>query len=264
MYLAVFLMHTSSFFPDATHLLLTDQPQVSIALILTFLDFPRDANMSKWKYILPFNERGKYVPNHERAPEGKNMNQFLTEIKYQPRVSIRLPAKRNTTRKQDVIGTPSSSPRMRVAVHQYNEQGETVENDPNSPTPTGRKSPVSTSIALQVSGGLSGQSPRHTEFNLRSPSPTGGDVQSADDKGSRRAVMRSSVACHSQNYNSSPSASSSRILFSRESGQPGSFFGDDTEAMSGRQASSDPLRLEDTFGVLASDGMIEEEPNCIV
>eukprot|EP00921_Rhytidocystis_pertsovi_P007624 GHVQ01012653.1.p1 GENE.GHVQ01012653.1~~GHVQ01012653.1.p1 ORF type:complete len:976 (-),score=144.85 GHVQ01012653.1:399-3326(-) len=84
-------------FRDATHLLLADQPQAVIATLMTFLEFPSDCKLSEWKYILPFNSKGQYVPRYLRAPPNTTLRNYLKEISYRPRYHVRLPQRERST-----------------------------------------------------------------------------------------------------------------------------------------------------------------------
>eukprot|EP00922_Rhytidocystis_sp_ex-Travisia-forbesii_P043228 GHVS01064543.1.p1 GENE.GHVS01064543.1~~GHVS01064543.1.p1 ORF type:complete len:1267 (+),score=237.42 GHVS01064543.1:178-3978(+) len=105
-------------FRDATHLLLADQPQAAIATIMTFLEFPPDCQLDEWKYILPFNSKGLYVPRYLRAPPNTTLPAYLKQINYKPRYHVRLPqneAETSTTTTTATTGpnapsTPSASP----------------------------------------------------------------------------------------------------------------------------------------------------------
>lgn len=78
-------------FQDATHLLLADQPQAAIATIMTFLELPPDCQLSEWKYVLPFNSKGQYVPRGFRSPPSMTQQAYLQQLGYRPRYHVRLP-----------------------------------------------------------------------------------------------------------------------------------------------------------------------------
>ncbi|PFH37870.1 hypothetical protein BESB_002110 [Besnoitia besnoiti] len=77
-------------FPGCPHLVLADRAQASIACIMAFLDFPATCDMRTWRYALPFDAEGTYLPPAERAPPGTSACAYLRDLHYTPRYTIRL------------------------------------------------------------------------------------------------------------------------------------------------------------------------------
>ncbi|ESS31996.1 hydrolase, alpha/beta fold family protein [Toxoplasma gondii GAB2-2007-GAL-DOM2] len=77
-------------FPSCSHLVLADRAQASIGCIMALLDFPRTCDLRRWQFALPFDAGGAYVPPHHRAPPGVCPEDYLRELRYSPKFTIRL------------------------------------------------------------------------------------------------------------------------------------------------------------------------------
>ncbi|KEP66199.1 UNVERIFIED_CONTAM: hydrolase, alpha/beta fold family protein [Hammondia hammondi] len=77
-------------FPSCSHLVLADRAQASIGCIMALLDFPPTCDLRRWQFALPFDADGAYVPPHSRAPPGVRTEDYLRELRYTPKFTIRL------------------------------------------------------------------------------------------------------------------------------------------------------------------------------
>lgn len=79
-------------FERSTHLLLADEQAAAAALLLTFLDFPKTADLARWRFLLPYTPQGCYVARDMRKPDNYpgSTHDFLTELNYRPRLFVKL------------------------------------------------------------------------------------------------------------------------------------------------------------------------------
>lgn len=98
-------------FPGARHLLLTERRTECIAATLTFLDFPSHCFLPEWRFLLPFDEHGVYVPPSLRAPPGKTSDEYLRILNYAPNVVVKLPCPE--ARSAVLLPPPSQQPLRR-------------------------------------------------------------------------------------------------------------------------------------------------------
>ncbi|CBZ52780.1 secreted alpha/beta hydrolase superfamiy protein,related [Neospora caninum Liverpool] len=113
-------------FPACSHLVLADRAQASIGCVMAFLDFPATCGMQQWRFALPFDSEGTYVQPQDRAPPGTRAEDYLHELGYSPKFTIRLaqtpdgagarqgPLRRRTREETDTdqqLGKRSDAPR---------------------------------------------------------------------------------------------------------------------------------------------------------
>eukprot|EP00923_Selenidium_pygospionis_P060075 GHVN01105766.1.p1 GENE.GHVN01105766.1~~GHVN01105766.1.p1 ORF type:complete len:627 (+),score=112.12 GHVN01105766.1:218-2098(+) len=124
-------------FPDATHLLLADQPAQAIATILTFFEFPPNAKMSEWHWLLPFSDNGRYVPRRDRAPAGIKPEDHSKSLNYEPKLTVTGDYRTAASSARPPHHPPSTLPPIRVVRHRYDSLGRRLD-EPLTPSPASR------------------------------------------------------------------------------------------------------------------------------
>ncbi|EZG88354.1 putative alpha/beta hydrolase [Gregarina niphandrodes] len=72
-------------FPGCTHLLLSERANECTALVATFLEFPKNAKLDDFHYLLPFTAEGEYRPPRSRCPPSMRQEVFFDLISYRPK-----------------------------------------------------------------------------------------------------------------------------------------------------------------------------------